>query len=1011
MVLDRAPQNLRGAGRRWLRRTVAVLGLGLAMENLWAGQAGLLTAYTHTAWTAADGAPADIQAIAQTRDGWLWISTQTGLYRFDGSSFVRMDSVNGAPLLSTTVLPIHAPPDGGLWVGYRFGGVSFFKDGRVTHYRVADGFPPGAAMSFARAPDGKLWATSSLGLACLENGHWRRVGAEAGFDPHPGAVRQVLFDRDGTQWVSTAAGVYYRRRGEPRFSLARPTTVELWSIAEGPDGVIWASDGKDGNYRLSTDGRQGRDRPRPDLPGSGMWFDRSGAMWILRQSSVEKMPPSLIPDPHLRITLAQGLSGNSPQTFHEDREGNIWIGTAKGLDRFHPNRLQPLPGTEATYHPVLALDRHDELWVGDWGTGTFRFDAQGRLGERLDLNYQAAAAGNDGVVRLGTQSGIWWRQDKQSRLIASPPDMIRDGAQIRALAQDADGAWWAAFFNKGIHIYRDGRWRAARALYPMLPEERPMSIAADARGRLWIGYLHDQLALVQHGAVRVYGAQDGLELGNVLSFYSKRGHDWVGGETGVARFDGKRFVTLRAADGNKFLGVNGIVENAAGELWLHGYDGVFRIAAEQVRAVLDGQRTAVDYELFDAREGLSGSTAPVGPFPSMVEAASGRLWISTPSNVVQIDPAHVRRNLRPPPVELRTLEADGKPYALAGRLQLPQGTASLHLGFAAAALSRSRHAVFRYRLEGVDQDWQDARGRRDAFYTNLGPGKYRFQVIAANEDMVWNRDGATVELDIPPRFVQTMTFRVLCVLALLAMLYAAFRWQLQQRVRVIAARMQARQEERERMAHTLHDTLLQGVQGTVLLMDAATQELAHDSAARGTLETAVSYLEDVLVAGRDELMGLRSAIGGRRCLADALEAVGRNLAQGLPASFTLEVQGQQWPMEEQALDHLFAIGREGIANAFRHAGARHIALDLVFAQADVSMTVRDDGKGFDAGGMAAGTGQRHWGLANMRERAHKLGATLSITTGAGQGTAIRLEWHDPRRAGQATRDRSVMMPL
>jgi signal transduction histidine kinase len=194
-------------------------------------------------------------------------------------------------------------------------------------------------------------------------------------------------------------------------------------------------------------------------------------------------------------------------------------------------------------------------------------------------------------------------------------------------------------------------------------------------------------------------------------------------------------------------------------------------------------------------------------------------------------------------------------------------------------------------------------------------------------------------------------------------------------------------------------------------MDAATHELAPDSAARGTLETAVSYLEGVLVAGRDELMGLRTAIGGRRCLADALDAVGRCLAQGLPASFTLDVQGEQWPMDEQALDHLFAIGREGIANAFRHAGARHIALGLVFAEAGVSMTVRDDGKGFDAGGMAAGSGHGHWGLVNMRERARKLGATLSITSGAGQGTAIRVEWQGPQHAGQEKHDGSVMMPL
>ncbi|MBK1891726.1 two-component system sensor protein [Undibacterium sp. 14-3-2] len=980
----------------------------------WTGlaHAGLLDEYTHKAWTATDGGPADVQAITQSRDGWLWISTQTGLYRFDGSSFVRMDNIDGTPLLSTNVLPIYAPPDGGLWVGYRFGGASFFKDGQVTHYRVSDGFPPGAAMSFARAPDGKIWATSSLGLACLEAGRWQRIGKDVGFDPHPTAVRQVLFDRVGTQWVSTEAGVYYRHQGQGMFQLASPTSVELWSLAEGPDGTIWASDGKDGNYRLSKDPRKKIAGAHPDLPGSGMWFDRRGGMWILRQSSVEKMPPDLIANSRMRMGIEQGLSGNSPQTFHEDRDGNIWIGTAKGLDRFHPNRLQPLsPDAEPTYHAAIIPGTAGDLWIGDWMNGTVHLDANARIAEKLKIHFKTAAFGNDGRVRLGTASGIWSREGKQDSLIKIPPELVRDGVDMRALAQDGNGAWWAAFLNKGIWIYQSGIWANAHERFPGLSADRPLVMSADALARLWIGYVHNQLAVIDQGKVQIYGLKDGLDLGNVQSFYHKRGHYWVAGEKGVARFDSGRFHMLRTADGKKILGVNGIVETAGGELWLHGYDGVFRIPASDVGELLQGKRDTVHYELFGAHDGISGSTSPVGPFPSMWEAENGRLWITTPSNIVHIDPANIRRSSQAPAVEIRALSVDGKQYALQKSVTLPQGTTSLHFEFAALALTNPQRASIRYKLEGVDQNWQDAQGRHEAFYTNLGPGQYRFRVIAANEDGVWNNEGAALDLVITPFFLQTMAFRLLCAVLIIAFAYAIYRWRLWQQCKVIEVRMAARQHERERVARSLHDTLLQGLHGTVLLMDAAIQDVEMSSLARQPLERAVDHLEKVLAAGRDEIVGLRSSKSDYFCLAESLEAVGKRMEQSFPAKFKLELLGQPWSVDEDVCDQFFAIGREAIVNAFRHADARMITARLHIDDETLLLTISDDGRGIDCCPDTSVARSGHWGVVNMRERATQINAELSIQGQAGSGSEVRLLWRRPsQEPGRHAAD-FVVLPM
>lgn len=967
-----------------------------------AQHASLLSEYSHRAWGAADGAPAQVQAITQTPDGWLWLSAPTGLYRFDGARFERMERVGGQALLSTIVLPLFSDAGGGLWVGYRFGGVSFFKDGAARHYGAEQGFPGGAAMSFARAPDGVMWATSVQGLAYLDatGARWVRVGAESGFDPQPSAVRQVLFDRAGTVWVSTGAGVYFRHRGETRFRLASPSTVELWSIAAAPDGTLWASDGNDANYRVAETAPRGRAKPRPALPGSGLWFDRAGTMWLLRAGSVERVLADAYPDARQRVTEQQGLSGDSPQTFFEDRDENIWIGTVKGLDRLRRYRLAPVDFEQPLNQAALAPDPGGGVWVSTNERGARRFDAAGRPTPALGPTFMAAAAGADGQPRMATRAGIWSPPATRQAPVGPPPELVKGGTDLRALALDRDGVWWAGILGHGIYLYQNGRWSPARARYPALPDERAMALYRDGRGRLWIAYAHNRLALVEGGKVTLFGAADGLQLGNVLSMYGMRAQFWVAGERGAAWFDGHRFVMLRGPGGLDFRGVTGIVESADGALWMHGYQGLFHLAAAPLAEFARRGGGAVAYELFDANDGLDGTTSPVGPIPSLVQAADGWLWVATTSAVRRLDPRHIRRNRRAPAVAINAVSANGRDYtaALGGgaALALPQGTTGLHLVFSALGLSLAQRVAFRYRLEGVDRDWQNADGRREAFYTNLGPGSYRFQVIAANEDGVWNNDGALLALRIAPAFEQTLTFKLLCLLALLALAYLVYRWRLRQMMVLLEARLRERLAERERIARTLHDTLLQGVQGALLFMQVAVKKVPPELAARARLERATLYLEEALSEGRDQVMGLRAAGGADAGLAELLARVGQRMAEHLPAAFSLQVRGAPYALELEAGDAVYAIGREAIVNAFRHAGARHIAVELVYQQDRFALLVSDDGKGVALEAVEQGVRSGHWGVLGMRERAAGIGATLAIGAGAlERGTAVWLTL--PRR--------------
>ncbi|USX25148.1 histidine kinase [Oxalobacteraceae bacterium OTU3CINTB1] len=975
-----------------LARLLMVGALCALVPAAWAAQhARLLGDYAHRAWTAAQGAPAQIQAITQTPDGWLWLSTPTGLYRFDGVNFERRDQVGGHPLLSTIVLPLHTAPDGGLWVGYRFGGASVFKDGKAAHYGADNGFPPGAAHSFTTAPNGVLWATTARGLAWLDRARdrWVRVGADAGFDPSQ-AIWQVLFDRAGTQWVSTSNSVYYRRAGETRYRVASPGNLELASLAAAPDGTVWVSDGGDANYRLSpTPPVAGARPPKAELPGSGMWFDRAGTMWLASETHVERVLPDVFPDPRQRLTRDQGLSGLSPQTFFEDRDGNIWFGTATGLDRFRRHRAVPLPSNQPIVTPGLAAGADGKVWLSNFSTNAWLMDAEGRQHATLDSGFWSSAA-SAGARALGSYQGIW----QAGKLIPSPPGPLRDSSTIYALAQGRNGDWWASYLNYDLFRYRDGKWEQP---YPALPKLRVMSLLSDSRDRLWIGYQGNRMAVVEDGKASVIGAEHGLRIGNVLCIYERDGNLWVAGESGVARYDGRRFVPLLTADGHELRGISGIVATDAGELWLHGNDGAFRIPADQLQAfVRDGARVA--YELLGSEEGLTGTVQPSGPFPSMVQASDGKLWLSTTSGAMLITPGAIRRDPLPPPVEIVSVSSNGKRYATAQPLRLPQGSNNLHIAFTAPGLSVPERGAFRYRLEGVDQDWQTAEGRREAFYTNLAPGDYRFRVIAANRDGVWNTEGAALDIALPPTFIQSGWFKLLCGLLLIALVALAWRWRLAQVARLIEARHLERLSERERIARALHDTFLQQAQGTILMMQAAMEQIPPALPARAAMERGIGYIERALVEGRDEVMGLRSASSGDETLAEALACFGNGLAEVLAARFRLAVRGTPYPLPAALRDDLFAIGREAIGNAFRHAGAAEILVELDFGADALTLQVRDDGKGIAGDILDDGKRRGHYGLVGMRERAARLGAELKVGNIETGGAFVRVSVRSPLRA-------------
>jgi len=968
------------------RIIAAVLAIFLAADTLAQPAPRLLELFNHTAWSALDDAPVDVLNFAQTSDGWLWLATPTGLFRFDGKRYERMDAIDGNKLVSTNVLALYAPPDGGLWLGYRVtGGISYFHKGQVKHYTEADGLPGGSVIHITRGPDGVIWAATRDGLARLDGARFRAIGAGQGL---PSAItHQVLFDATGRQWVSTQSGVYTRRRGDTQFRPAWPTG-ELMALREAPDGTIWASDGVDSYYRMSPAAPSGQSLPppRPALPGNGMHFDHEGNMWLLETATLEYRLAGKLQAPGSQLTPEHGLSGGLPQSFFEDREHNIWIGTSTGVDRLRRQRLLPLPAPSDFDHPAIAPAPQGGVWAGDHVGALRSFGLEGERQTALRRFVSALYRDPQGVLWAGNEHEVWRIENGQTAATPLPPEAR--GYEVQAMAQAPGGALWVSIARGGLYLLKDGVWRKDGGLAG-LPPGHPLTLFRAADGQLWAGYARNQIACIAGEHVTVYGGNEGLELGAVLSLYQHDGQLWAGGELGAAWFDGKQFQPLRGKGGETFRGASGLLRTAAGDLWLFGADGLSHIVAAEVQAFLQQPDREVAFERFDARDGLAGSPSQLRPLPSLVEGEDGLLWFATASKISWIDPAHIARNPMPPPVLILRVAAGENQYDPLPGLKLPETTSRLRIDFTALSLSIPERVRFRYRLDGVDNDWQDPGARRQAFYTNLDPGSYRFRVMAANEDGVWNQNEAQVEFRIMSSYPQTLWFKLLCVAAAVVLLYIVYQLRLQQVTRQLQRRMQERHAERERIARALHDTFLQSVQGLMLRFQTLLKRLPPDSEAHQLAEKILDQADQVLVEGRKQVSGLRGEqVSGD--IAQVCTALRASLLEEFGFIFGLVVAGQPAMLTPAASEHVYQIIREALLNAFQHAQAQQIELELTFGGDAFRVVVRDDGRGMDEEVLQAGQRPGHWGLTGMHERAGQLGAAVELWSRPGLGTEVRL---------------------
>lgn len=953
-----------------------------------------LTQLHHAAWTARDGAPTDVEMLAQTEDGFLWFATRSGLVRFDGAQFERYKSASGDALPSGSIRSLLALPGNGLIVGWIFGGASLLRDGRVTNFGKNEGYPTGTTYQFLVDSDGKLWAATADALARFDGTRWHVIGADWNF----GGQRAValFLDRDGTLGAFTQNSLMTLPKGSTAFQPTGAKTSTRRPLARLPDGTLIASDAR-GIRTISSiatyDESQRVLVETTTANARRMVVDKDGAVWFEDNRGVGRIAHPGRPDATAEyFSKSEGLSDTGAVPLIEDRAGNVWVATANGIDRFRVGPFLLPTGALQVNFAAMAPDAQGGLLVTGFKGDSRHVGADGGVREFGPIRGTCAYRDPDGVVWFGAQQDtprvaeLWRYQENRLERVALPAD-IPPNAVVQSITMDASRTLWISVRRAGIYRLSEGAWSKPAEL-PDTGRRTAVVMMADAKGRVWLSY-GSEVALWDQGKVRTYTAKDGLAVGVVHAIHEKGTHLWMAGEGGLAVLDSDRFRSLRTEDPEVLRGLKGLAETSAGDLWLHGSTGAVNVKADQIRRALSDSTHAMSYRLFDYDDGFAGVPTDLGPLPTLVEGTDGRLWFATNRGVFMLDPRLDAANRVAPAVVVNALVADGTRHLPGPSVGLPALTTSLQVDYAATTNAVPRRTRYRYRLSGVDRDWQEAGARRQAFYTNLGPGNYRFEVIAANEDGVWTRTRAAVDFAIAPAWYQTWWFAALCILGFLGLLAFLYRVRVHQVRSQIQERLQERLLERERIARELHDTLIQGFQGLVLTLGAGLRRLTPGES-RDAMEQALRRAQDMLAQGRDRVRDLRDSVGFDGDLPAALKDAAGLLSVTHPAEFALSVSGEPRPLHPLAMEEAYLISREALANAFQHAAAKRIEVEIDNGESQLRVRIRDDGKGM-AGDVVDKGMPGHWGMSGMRERAQRLGARLLVRSGQGAGTDVELE--------------------
>ena len=980
-----------------------------------------ISQYAHTAWTFRDGfSTGNIFSMAQTPDGYLWLGGEFGLFRFDGVRAVSWQPPAGQALPEKFAFQMVGARDGTLWIG-TFSGLASWDGVKLTrHPEFAERF----VQSLFADHEGTVWAATKAGvgsyarLCAMRRGSSQCFGDDGSLGK---AVWTISEDRSGVLWIGADSGIWRWKPGPPRREAAEPRDIS--GLEEMESGHILGSTFGGGLIQLE-DRLGAHPMPYPMRPPIGwtrplagrelnankLLRDRNGGLWI------GTMEHGLV---HLHngrtdvFTKSDGLSGDIVNCLFEDWEGNVWVCTTGGIDRFREFAVTTISSREGLSSDAVVSvlgDRDGSVWIGTrqgltrWTNGQtsiFR-KANGLPGDFVESLFQDAAG------RLWLYAAGELAYFNGNRFITLPRAV--PGEEAHSITGDSEGNLWLAG-NEGLYRIREGHV-VEKLPWPALGEsERAKVIVAD-RGGIWVSFWGTRaVSYFKDGVLRaLYRSADGLGKGRIADLQlDGDGALWVATEEGgLSRIKDGHIATLTTANGLPCDSIHGSIQDNDRSLWLYTACGLVRITRTELNAWIADPRHRVVTAVLDAADGVRlRALSPSSFSPVAARSRDGRLWFVTGDSVQVVDPRHLPYNDLPPPVYIEQVTADGKTYDATKGLRLPPHVRYLAIDYTALSLVAPEKVRFRYKLEDEDKDWREVVNKREVQYTNLAPKHYRFRVLACNNSGVWNEQGASLEFVIPPAWYQTDWFRAACLAAFALLLWALYWLRVRQLAYQFNLRLEERVSERTRIARDLHDTLLQSFQALLPRLQAAIYKLPDNAVeSRKTLEVAVDQASEAITEGRNAVQGLRASTVEKNDLALAIRTVGEELAaadnsQSSP-EFNVVVEGASRELHPILRDEMYRLAAEALRNAFRHAAAQSVEVEIRYDEKHFRLRVRDDGKGIRDEFLRGEGCEGHYGLSGMKERAELVGGQLTIWSEVDNGTEIELVIPASRAYAQPT---------
>jgi signal transduction histidine kinase/ligand-binding sensor domain-containing protein len=971
-----------------------------------------LTQYGHVTWRIQDGfISAAPTAITQTTDGYLWIGTEDGLWRFDGARFVAWNPPAGQqyPNGSAVITSLYAAKDGSLWIGAA-SGLAHWANEKFTSIDA----PTAAVEAIAEDPDGAIWITRAhmhnfSGPICRVWADKEHCYGESDGIRTP-VAGPIAATAQGWFWIGTS-GTLIEWKGRLIDEYPLPggkgpdVTRALEGLAVETDGTVWAGVARVGtgnglqrfvNGKWSTYTTSAFNGASLDV--RALFLDQDDSLWIgTADRGVYRLHAGSVD----HFGREDGLSGNSVRQIFQDQEGGIWIATNDGVDHFRDLPIVTYSSIEGLVADMVesVLARRDASIT----IATVRSVYSIRSSVITLQKLQSRLGGKYPTASLEDHNGNLWFGTNDGGLAAEVDGRLRvvlkgDSTGIFiSLTESTDHAIWGVLAGSHARLIRIANFHVDQEF---TPPQTPTAycVVADLDGGVWLSALDGGLMHYQRGVwqkvsmealTRKYSRGGGIYNLAVAS----DGTLWGAASGGVVGYRNGNLQLLNERNGLPCAATYSTISDRHNDLWIQARCGLVRIEHSELERWWTNPESRLKVATFTATEGFR----PGIPYerPAITRTLDGKLWFHNRRVVQMIDPDNLAGNSVVPPVQVEQVIADRKIYSPHTRLRLPALTRDLEIDYTALSLAVPQKVQFRYKLEGYDRDWQDGGTRRQAFYGKLFPRNYTFRVRACNNSGLWNEAGASLDFSVLPAFYQTNWFRSLCAVGFLALLWGIYQLRVRQLQRQFNIGLESRVNERTRIARELHDTLLQNFHGLMFQFQAASNLLLRrPDEAKKSLDDAIIETKKAITESRNAIQGLRSEPIAKGNLGELLMSTSRELADANGSEhqpvFDLIEEGERRTLSPTVSNDICRTALEIIRNAYQHAHARRIEAEIRYGDSMFRLRIRDDGQGIEPKVLKEGGRLGHWGLRGVRERADRIGARLEVWSEPGNGTEVQL---------------------